>query len=459
MADQSVDLSRADEAPRRGPLWRRLHAKLFSGPAGTIFKGMATIATGAMIGKAIGFVALPVLTRLFDPASFGVLAIFNSICAFLMPLVTLRYVVAVPLPKSDAMAMNVVSLTAFISIAMTALIALALWVGGPLLFSALNIEAIAPYWWVIVLALIASVIYETLSTWATRKRSYRLIAQTTAIQSASGAVTKIALGLLSFGPIGLVIGQIVNQSGGIGSFIKRFWADFRANIGAVSMKRMQLAASAYRGFPTYRLPSQFVLIFAQQAPIIFVAAFYGAAVAGQLAIARILVSLPVDLLSTGMTKAAYGELANIGKRRPEQVRLILRTLTSRLAIVSVSVAAAIFVLAPSVLPIVLGAEWREAGFFASALSIYLVATMIAVPMTAFVNILGRQGEFLIWNSIRAVLIVALIACAAHFRLPALMFIALFAITLLVFQTGVIARTYAIVDAEVRAKQNADIVNS
>jgi len=439
-----------DVSPRYSAL-RNLAGKAFSGPAGAIFKGMATIASGNMVARLIGILATPLLTRLYGPESFGVLAVFSSIVAFLTPILTLRYVIAVPLPKNDAMAMNVVVLTAVIASIMAALIAAGLWAAGPFVFSSLNMSAIAPYWWAIVIALLGGVVYELLSMWATRKKAYGLIARTTVIQSGAGAITKLGLGALGVAPMGLIIGQIVNQSGGITSLVRRFFADLKANLPRVSIKRLRLAASAYRGFPTYRLPSQFVLTFAQQAPTIFVAAFYGVAIAGQLAVAQMLVSLPVNLLSASLTKVAYGELASIGKNRPEQVKVILKSVTSRLLVLSSIAAAFVFLLSPTLLPILLGAEWRGAGVFASALSVYLVAAIVAVPMSAFVNIFNRQSEFLIWNLLRAGLIGALIAVSASLEVSALIFISLYGFTMLAFQAGVIARTNSIVESEVRKK--------
>src|SRR5690606_14433724 len=141
--------------------------------------------------------------------------------------------------------------------------------------------------------------------------------------------------------------------------------------------------------------------------------------------------------SGALTKAAYGELASIGKDQPEKVKVILKSLISKLFFVSTSVAAAVFFLAPPVLPAFLGSEWKDAGAFASSLSVYLVATIIAVPMPAFVNIFARQSAFLIWNILRATFVSTLIGCSIYFSLSPFLFITMYGITMLVFQSGVI----------------------
>lgn len=441
----------ASTGQKRSIIQKLMHS-LFSGPAGSIFRGMATIVFGSLIGRVIGIVVLPFLTRMYGPEGFGILAIFISIVTFLAPLVTLRYVQAIPLPKTDAMAMNVLALTTLITLGMSIVMTLCLWLGGDFVFDRLDMEAIAPWWWMIAIGVVGSVTYDIMTLWATRKRDYKIISKTSVLQAVFGALTKVAFALVSPSPVGLMAGQVVNQSGGMIALARRFYGDLTSNFSKITRKRMLVIARVYDGFPKYRLPSQFVLIFSQQAPILFVASFYGVTVAGQLAIAKMLVSFPVNLLSGSMTKAAYGEIAAISKDNPQQIKHILTTVVTKLFFISAFASLMMFFLAPIVLPLFLGSEWKDAGIFASYLALYVVATVIAIPMTAFIDVLKQQGEFLIWNLTRAALIASLIGCTAYLELDPFMFILAYGITMLVFQTGVIARTNSIVDREVAKRK-------
>lgn len=428
--------------------WQKLTEWLFSGPAGSIFRGMATIAVGNLLGRLVGILVLPVLTRLYAPENFGVLAVFTAVVAFLIPLATLRYAVAIPLPRTDAMAMNVLALAGTVGAVLVILLTLTLWLGAAPLFALLDMEQVTPYWWLIVLGVLGGALYELLSMWATRQRDYPLIARTQVLQAVSGAMTKLAFGLVAPSPTGLMAGQILNQSGGIVSLLRRFRADAKQHLAHISRKRMELVAAVYVGFPKFRLPSQFILTFSQQAPLLFVASFYGMAVAGQLAIAKTLITLPVNLLSGSLTKAAYGEVASIRRDDPQQIQQILKTLITKLFLLSASASVLVFYLAPPLVPAILGGQWQQAGHFAAYLAIYIVAAIIAVPMTAFVNVFGRQGEFLAWNLIRAALVGVVMLAAAWLKLSALTFVLLYSLTMLVFQSGVVLRTHRIVKQEV-----------
>tara|TARA_R110000850_G_scaffold256846_1_gene382779 strand:+ start:615 stop:1976 length:1362 start_codon:yes stop_codon:yes gene_type:complete len=435
---------------------RKLLKKTFGGSASKVFKGMATMALGSGVAKIIGIIAIPILTRLYTPEDFGTLAVFTAVISILTPIVTLRYVLSLPLPRHDGMAFNMIILTVGLMFSTILIISLLLWWVGQPILNYLDMEEVAPLWWLISLGLFAGTSYEILTLWATRKRNYRVIAKTNVLQSITGSLAKIFLGLLAIKPYGLLVGQIISQSGGTSNLLRAFFNDFRINWRYLRWSRIKKGLCLYRGFPFYRVPSQFLLIAAQQAPMLFVASFFGVAVAGQLAIAKMLVSMPVTFISGALTKAAYGELASISKSNPLEVKNIFNDITKKLLIVSAIACIGVFSLAPIVLPAALGEEWEQAGTFASFLGIYLIATIIAVPMPAFVNIFDRQKEFLIWNILRVLIVMLLISVVKKAEFSPEGFVLSYGIFMLLFQTGVIVRVMFILKSEVDSHNCLDI---
>lgn len=429
--------------------YRKMLKKAFGGSAGSVFKGMATMALGSGVARIVGIISIPILTRIYAPDDFGTLAIFSAIISILAPIITLRYVLSLPLPKHDGMAFNMFALTVGLMLVTVTLTSLILLIYGEEILIYFSMEQLASLWWLISLGILAAAGYEILSLWATRKRNYRVIAKTNVMQSITGSLTKIILGLLAIKPYGLLIGQVVSQGGGTTNLFRNFYPDFKKNWRHLRWSRIKVGFWHYRGFPFFRVPSQFLLIASQQAPLLFVASFFGVAVAGQLAIAKMLVSMPVTLISGALTKAAYGELASIQKENPKEIQHIFKDITQKLLIVSIVACISVFVLAPIILPAVLGAEWDQAGTFASYLSIYLVATIVAVPMPAFVNIFDRQKEFLVWNMLRLMALGVLIGVTVSLRLSPEKFVMLYGIFMLIFQTGIVFRVSTILKKEIR----------
>src|SRR5690606_18420157 len=115
-------------------------------------------------------------------------------------------------------------------------------------------------------------------------------------------------------PLGLLVGQAVNLSGGVGALFRAFVRDFRSNVQFVSLRRLRTVGAVYWEFPVYRLPSQFLLQLSMQAPLLFAASFYDAETTGQLGLALMAVALPVNLLGQSMSTAYQAEASKLGRR-------------------------------------------------------------------------------------------------------------------------------------------------
>ena len=73
-------------------------------------RDILTLVTGTTIAQIITILASPVITRLYGPEAFGLLAIFTSITSIISVIICLRYEPAIMLPKSDEEAANVFGL-------------------------------------------------------------------------------------------------------------------------------------------------------------------------------------------------------------------------------------------------------------------------------------------------------------------------------------------------------------
>lgn len=393
------------DMPDRPSLRQRIGARVFGGASGGVFRGMATLALGSGIGRVIGIASIPVLTRLYSPEDFGVLAVFTALVAILAPLVTLRYVLALPLPRHDGVAMNLLVLSTGLMLALTALVALVLWAAGTPLLALMSMDVLAPWWWLIALGVLGTAGYEMLTMWATRRRAYKVIAQTNVTQSAAGAAVKIVLGLAAFAPVGLLLGQVVAQAGGIGRLLRGFVAEFRANWHHVRPARLRQVAWRHRGFPVWRVPSQFLMVFSMQAPMLFMATLYDADTTGQFGLAMMALSVPVTLLGRTTSQAFFAEASKLGRRQPEKIRLMLKSVIFRLGLVSVVPASVLLALGPVIFPMFFGGNWAVAGVFAQSLAIYLFFQFIQTPVAHVFYIFDGQRQLLWLNAQRVAALV------------------------------------------------------
>ena len=370
---------------------------------------------------------MPVITRLYTPQDLGTLALFDAIIASLVPLATLRYTLATPLPRHDGLAMNLVTLSAALTLLLGILLTLVLAVFSESLFEFLSMQLLTPWWWIIPLSVVAVGSYETLSFWATRKREYGPIARTQITQQTAGSIVKIAFGFFGAGPFGLLLGNLIAQGGGVWTFASRFLFELRTNLRCVRPSRLKMVAIRYKGFPFYRLPSQLLLVFSKQSPVIFVATVFGVHVAGQLGLAMLTIALPMTLVGTSVATALFGEAAKIGIRDPWKLYFMAKTVQRWLFVIALLPATIIFFFGKQIFSLGFGYDWAEAGKFASLLSFILLFQFTSAPLIQMMNLLRSQINFLMINLLRGFLLALLMVIVYWLNLSATVFVALYSI--------------------------------
>ncbi|WP_045368124.1 lipopolysaccharide biosynthesis protein [Vibrio campbellii] len=366
----------------------------------SVFKGMFTLAKGAVFARIIGLVSIPVLTRIYSPEDYGVLALYTSLVAILAPILTLRYVQAIPLPKTDTIAINLFSVCLFLILVSSLSIAVLLFFFNEVILSWFDMGTLAPWWPIIVLGAAGTALYELFSLWATRKKQYKVIARTQISQSLFGNLAKISLGLLSLKPAGLLIGQFIAQSGGVGSFIKQSLPDFVSLRSNITRRRSAFISRYYHDFPLYRLPSQILMSISLQAPTLMMAALFSKESTGQLSLAMVALNLPITLIVRAVSKAYYAEISSIGKNHIDRIRSITFAVQKKLFLIGLPLTILTMLLAEHVFVIVFGSEWLKAGEMAAILAPFMLLQFTSLPLIEAINVVGSQLHFLILSIVR-----------------------------------------------------------
>lgn len=379
----------------------RLRSRLLGGESGGVVRGMLTLAFGTGMARLIGIATIPLLTRIYSPADYGVLAVYSALVAVMAPMLTLRYVLAVPLPRSDGLAANLLLLSAMLMGAISILLGLLFWAFGGVVLGWMSMQVLAPWWWLVVLGAVAVAIYEALSLWATRRRAYRVISQTKVVQSAMGVAVKLGLGLAGLKPFGLLLGHLVEQSGGISSFSLRFGHELRNNLRHINRQSILLVARYYRGFPVFRLPSQLFMVFSTQAPAMFAAALFGATSTGQLGLALMALAIPSNLIGQSVGQAFYGEIARLPKGSEIQIKKLAFSIQKKLFMVGLPLTVVLIIFGEPLFDLAFGARWTEAGSYASILAPFVLLQLTSSPLVQILNIYNAQGAFLGINVVRA----------------------------------------------------------
>lgn len=371
-----------------------------------LVKNILKLISGEGIGRAIGFMAAPVITRLYTPSDFGILAVFSSLCVLLYPFCTFKYTVAIPLHPNETIGINSLAACLLVLVVNTVIISIALVLFHSrilLLFSSENIDA---FWFFIPMAFFFYGISEILSYYSTRYKDFSIIAKVTVAKKAISALIKIVLGLFRFNVIGLLIGNIIAESGGLTLYIRTYWKKLKDNVCHVSPVKIGLVLKRYIDFPLYRLPSQILKNASGSILMLYFAWHFGSATTGQISLAMAMLSTPVSFACTSVGKAFYGEIASIGRKNSKKISVLAVRIMVRLFVISILPFTLIICFGPWIFRTFFGAEWSQSGTFARYLCFYLIFRFVYSPISDGIFNVYEQQKLLLWLEVSRVMIVA-----------------------------------------------------
>lgn len=384
---------------------------------GTAFGKNAVLLAGATaLGQAIIVLSSPLLTRLYTPVEFGVLAVFVSIVSSLSPLGSLNYQLAIPLPEEDDAAANLLALSMGVLVLFSAAVAGVAFVSGEQVAGWLNTPSLGRYLWLLPLSLAGASAYRALSFWAVRKGDYRRIARTRITQSAAQVISQVGFGLGGVGTIGLLVGDAIGRTGGSGTLVLSAIRRDGGTLRRVSRRGISAVAARFKRFPLLSSWSVLLNNAGQNLPTIFIAAFFGPLEAGFFALGQRVIAMPMRTIGQSVAQVYIGKASELARHDARRLHLLFLRTTRKLLWTGAIPIAAIALTAHIAFPVVFGDQWREAGVYVQYLAISYVLQFVAVPVSQTLNVIERQDLQLWWDIVRLLLVVGSFLAGAYLGL-------------------------------------------
>lgn len=413
-------LARTDRTPQ-SPWWRERLSRLI--PRGAFARGASQLVIGTIAGQAIVLLTAPLISRLYGPAEFGVLAVYAAVLSVTASLATLRYEVAVPLPRADGSASVMLVLAATVVVIVSALTGIGLLLWGDAMVAWTNTPELMPYLWTIPLGVLLTGVHGALTYWGLRKGAFSLIARTRFQQGLSMAGAQSLLGYLRVGPIGLIIGHLLGFCAGLIS-LWRFWSRTGTkSLRSWTLGRMQLRAKRYRDYPLYSSWGGVVNTAGLQLPVILFASSYSPAVAGLYLLANRVANAPVALVAEAVGKVFY--VSAVEARRQGRLSELCLGLFTALLQVCLVPFVVIAIMSPEFFAVLFGSAWTEAGAYMQWLSLLMASVFVFAPLAMLYSVLYRHREDLYFQAVLFAARIAGILIGTQLGGP-LMAIALFA---------------------------------
>ena len=370
-------------------------------PKGRFARSVSILAGGTATSQALGVLCAPLLTRLYTTEDFGNYQIYFSLLSFAIVLACLRYELAVMLPENESEAANVLG----VAFACTLLMSLATGASAVWAASATHslgkIDALRRYMWIFPLTVFAAGIYQALSYWAFRRKSFTSVSRTKILQIATQILIQLGLGsLLRIGLPGLLFGDATGRIAGSVSLVEDTGKKQKIDWQSITPRAMWNAAVRYRNFPFISSLSGFVTTAGNSLPMLLIAQWYGVQVLGWLALADRVMGAPSGLIGQAVSQVYMPEAASLARTDPRGLRSLFQVTVRKLVLIPAVPCLIIVFFGPALFALVFGEPWREAGNYARLLVIMHYVNFIAWPFAPTLTLLERQGQQLALDSFR-----------------------------------------------------------
>jgi O-antigen/teichoic acid export membrane protein len=385
-------------------------------PGGRLVRRLTILAGATFLGQGLLVASAPLLTRLFSPAEFGLLAVFAALVGLTGMVAGLRYEFAIPLCRDEDEAAGMVVLCLVVSCLLATLCALIVLAVGPETAVALGTPALAPLLWLVPPCVLLLGLGQAFDYWSIRRGSFRVNAASRLVLCGGQAGSQVGLGLAGAGGAGLALGYAFGYLARLIYFAAALPGAERARLRLAARRRVWPLARAHWRYPALFAPSGLLQAAVHLLPAIPLAALYGPAVAGWFALVQRLINLPVRMLGQATSQVYLGEVA---QRSPAAVYRLFLRVTLRFLALGLAGMLPLLLAGPALFALLLGEPWRPAGEFAQALVPLYLARFVVAPVSQTLNRLERLDLQLLSTGIGAAALALTFAAAWRYELPPL----------------------------------------
>lgn len=356
---------------------------------GGFLKSVSILVGGTAFAQVIGFVSLPILTRLYSPKEYSVLGIYIAIVSILAVVSSLRLEIAIPIPEKneDAKALLLMSLS--INLIFTTLLYILLAIIYPYIKIFSIVQQLSIWIWLIPLGSLLSGIYSVLQYWAVRRKRFKEIAQTIITQSIFGNGTSLILGLIGVNSIGLILGQIASFTGGLIRLTHSAYNDLRNQKSA----SFRLIFTKYKDFPKFSTLEALANTSAIQLPLIIIASFVVGPEVGYLMLSMKILGIPMGLIGSSMSQVY---LSHAPKYYDEGgIYEYTIAIIKKIFVLSIIPFTMVAILSHYMSEIIFGEDWKKLGYYITLMVPWYFMQILSSPVSMSLHIINEQKTALV----------------------------------------------------------------
>lgn len=368
---------------------------------GTFKKNIAIMFSGTVISQVVYLLFYPILTRIYQPSDFGQYAIFIAFLSIGSLIVTGQYESSILLPKKEKnvryLVWGAIALALIFSLVVTVILLL-----SSQFLASKNLLNGNPILVILGISIFINALYQIGTYMSLRNRGFKAISIINIVNVGFSILFQYIFSLTELKDIGLIVGYMI---GTLVAMVCLFV--YNRQTLKLDFKKSNLylgifkVLKRYKNFPFVNLPAMLVNLLANQMPQLLLNTF-GQSVVGYFSMSQKVLGSPVTLFSTSVShvfkERASSDYRNKGNCRP----IFVKTFKS-LFLISIVPFILLFIFAPTIVPIIFGAEWVEAGVYIRALTLMYFFKFTVSPLSYVIVIAEKQKLNLLLQVILLVL--------------------------------------------------------
>lgn len=344
-------------------------------------RNFKSLAGANAIAQILGVVSLPLLTRLFSPEDFGILAVYTACQSVLLAVASARIEWLAPnaRTRSEAIALIGVGLMALASSCLTILLITAA-LGAQI---GLQLGVTSKDSWIFILlplGVMAGGLQLLIQSWHVYQTELKIVGRSKLAQSFSTLLLSVLSGVGGAGASGLLLSYISGFWVAVGILVNR-QKDFFRLIRRISFTRILKSANLSKKDAGFAVSLGLVNVILLMSPTIMISIFYDTKTVGLYSLVFKVATAPIGLFSTALVHSFWTDAAHLAKNDPQQLRFFYNGAIKRLGVLA-ALATPFFVAAPYYVDVIFGTdEWDGAGVLLAAITPYLVGMIMFSPTT------------------------------------------------------------------------------
>ena len=349
------------------------------------YKNILTLLKGSILAQFIPLLTSPIITRLYSPKEFGVLALFSSISLILGSIVNGRYEQALVLVKSKDEAKHLTVLSLLLSLFVSMILLLFFFFFKSNFLNFFN-EPELEYWFYFIPLIVFSIgVYNTLNYYELRQKNFSSISNSEVYRSSSFASIQLIFPFIKSGLFGLIIAKVIS------SLVAPYylWKVSKFEVGKVNTSLLIVLAKRYIDFPKFTNFSILLNNLSINAINLLIPILYSTSLLGLYSLMYKVLAAPFAFIGNSINQV-FLEDAVRQKNDTGQAYTLTKRMVLQLSFISFLFFGTAFFIVEDLFAFVFGEEWKMSGLYAKYLIPFFMFKFIASPLTSIHTAFEKQ---------------------------------------------------------------------